>query len=1332
MHLAKNIKTIFIIFVIILFENIQAITRDINVKIIDESLGLTHQTVNCFWQDEFGFIWIGTQNGLNRFDGYEVENFLPNPQSPNSIISNNIRQLCGDNNGHLFIRSLQCIEIYDMHTERFSIIYDGNVSDMNCLDDSIYIASNNNIYTRAVNDSIISIKYSLPVNENINHFLINKKNDETIISTLDGNLYIIRNDDINNIKKIYVGFVNNLYIDTNGELWIALRDKGILKIKKGKIIKKYDMTNGLCHNNIRSVIQLNDYSFYIASYGGLQLLDTRFEKFTSYEYVMKENIYNVKSIVSMYLDNKKTLWMGTFYHGLLYYKISNDRYFYHRSSDSESAVLSSNIVSSITEDNEGNIWLGTEGKGINTLNQNFKINKGIKEEVVKSLFYDKEDNKLWIGTLFEGVRSLDLKSNTIKNISPIVYDNHGKKIFSAMNIIKITQSPFNKNRLLLATRNGLIELDKQNNKLCYINNTEYFDENISQIWDLCLDGDTLWVSTSYNLYAIDFKKNEHKKFTFEDITNKKNKQHFNFILKSFRGNIYLGTTGSGLFCYNKTTKNFEHYGLLEGLDGGFVYGIQQSVLDDKIYIATNFGISRFSEINKLFENFKYNDNWPISSITPGGFYISRSGLMYLNGLDGLILMRSNELEQVHSDYQIYIKKIFVNNETVIPEENGPIKISPLFEQSIELQPNTSSIAFAIMCNNWRNPSGVEMEYMLENFDDTYIPVKNNMISYTNLPHGTYRLIIKGKQADVSGNYPYKELTIRILAPIYKQWWFISLLVIIVLILIYILFSMYWGRYILRQKLRQEKQEKQKNEELNQQKLRFFTNISHEFRTPLTLIMGQLEMLLMRRDIKPSIYNSLISLHKNAKRMDFLVDEVIDIRKQEQNFLKLNVMKYNLNEILKEIYLSFKDYASSRKIQLSFQSYDVNVPVWIDKQQMEKVFYNIISNAFKYTKEGSISIKILKENDWIIVKVSDTGIGISETNLPLVFERFWQADSNPESEIKGSGIGLALVKGIVEMHDGKLSVESKYGEGATFSIYLKTNCEFTNDKVVVHKTSDIDNNNKIQFLVEGSISDIDIPLEKLQAKILIVDDNIELQTLLKQIFNEIYEVRVASEGEEALDIAKEWQPDLVLSDIMMPGITGLELCSKIKTGVSTSHIPVILLTAKNAEEHIVEGLLTGADDYITKPFNVNLLIARCNNIIKERRHLQAIYQKDLKSDDSILTANPEDNIFIKTANEIVNKHLTNTEFDIQIFAKELGISRTILFTKIKGITGQTPNDFIISVRLKQAAIRLQNKNEKSIADIAYECGFSSPSYFIRCFKNVFGQTPASYRKSLTNK
>ena len=398
--------------------------------------------------------------------------------------------------------------------------------------------------------------------------------------------------------------------------------------------------------------------------------------------------------------------------------------------------------------------------------------------------------------------------------------------------------------------------------------------------------------------------------------------------------------------------------------------------------------------------------------------------------------------------------------------------------------------------------------------------------------------------------------------------------------------------------------------------------------------------------------------------------------------------------------------------------------------MEKVIYNLISNAMKYTPEGgTVTVDLTGEEEWIVIRVSDTGIGISAEDLPHVFERFWQADANIDTGIHGSGIGLALAKGIVEMHEGKIEAASQVGKGTTFTICLKYGCSFSGSQVVVRKKAEVIKEPDILPLQPDRNSK---KLEVAQARILVVEDNSDLQHFLTQIFGSLYEIRAASNGEEALSIAREWQPDLVLSDIMMPVMSGLELCSKLKTEIATSHIPVVLLTAKNAEEHVVEGLLTGADDYITKPFNVSILIARCNNIIKERRHLQAIYKKDIESDSSILTVNPEDNKLISTAAEIVNKHLADTEFDVQTFARELGVSRTILFSKIKGITGQTPNEYIASLRLKQAASKLQKESNKSISDIAYECGFSSPSYFIRCFKANFNETPASFRKQLNNK
>lgn len=1303
--------------------------RDINVKVVDERLGLSHQSVNCFWEDEFGFMWIGTQNGLNRFDGYEVETFLPDNRNPYSISANNICQLLGDNKGHLFIRSLLCIEKYDMQTERFLMIHEGNVSAMAYSRNFLYFASHNNIYVKNINNGSLTLKSSLPVDEEINNILIDSASDQMAVSTLNGELYLFRCSTGNLLFQYHLGHINNIYADNEHKFWIASRNNGVTQITQDGRLKTYDTTDGLAHNDVRGIVQMSDSSFYVASYNGLQSFNTNTEEFTSYDYILKDDIFNIKAIIAMYLDSNQTLWMGTYYRGAQYYNTVNDRFNLYIPSGGHKGNISSNIISTIIEDKRGDIWLGMEGSGICSLNNKYSKNKNLLDDKVKSFYYESENDKLWIATLFEGIKCLDLKSGAVETIPPVIYEGNSPIEITLQNVVKMIPSPYHDNRLLLASRSGMMELDKQSKKIYTLEN-KYFHNSFSQIFDICLNGDTLWYLSSDKLHIVNLKNDKHSSFTVEDISNKKCQQSFNCILKSNDGNIYFGTTGMGVFCYKKKERKFINYGCEEGLEGGFIYGLQQCPIDKQIYIATNTGISRFIEEKEKFENFNYRVNWPISSVITGGFYISSSGILYINGREGLMQIKCDQVKHTPVDYQLYIKKIWVDNQAVQPGDSLLMEASPLFQKEMTLPPYTNSVSFALIASNWNNLSNVEMEYKLEGFDKYFMPVSNHRINYTNLSPGKYRLIVRGKQAGLTGDYPQTTFSLRILSPIYARWWFVLSVTVIVAIVIYMLFSLYWGRYILRQKLREEKQEKIRNEELNQKKLRFFTNISHEFRTPLTLIMGQLEVLLMRRDIKPSIYNLLLGSYKSAKRMNALVDEVINIRKQEQNCLKLQVAQYDLVEILQEICLSFKDYAAHRNIVFQYTPHAETMEAWIDRSQMEKVIYNLISNAMKYTPEGgTVTVALTGEEEWIVIRVSDTGIGISAEDLPHVFERFWQADANIDTGTHGSGIGLALAKGIVEMHEGKIEAASQVGKGTTFTICLKYGCSFSGSQVVVRKKAEVIKEPDILPLQPDGNSK---KLEVAQARILVVEDNSDLQHFLMQIFGSLYEVRAASNGEEALLIAREWQPDLVLSDIMMPVMSGLELCSKLKTEMATSHIPVVLLTAKNAEEHVVEGLLTGADDYITKPFNVNILIARCNNIIKERRHLQAIYKKDIESDSSILTANPEDNKLISTAAEIVNKHLADTEFDVQTFARELGVSRTILFSKIKGITGQTPNEYIASLRLKQAASKLQKESDKSISDIAYECGFSSPSYFIRCFKANFNETPASFRKRLNDK
>lgn len=383
-----------------------------------------------------------------------------------------------------------------------------------------------------------------------------------------------------------------------------------------------------------------------------------------------------------------------------------------------------------------------------------------------------------------------------------------------MNPIKMIASPLNDNRLLLASRNGLVELDKTNNRLYKVDDKTVLGENVSQVWDVYQDNDTLWVITSYKLFLIDLKKQKRNAYTFDYISHRRNKQHFNCILKSRSGDIYLGTTGSGLVRYCKKNHSFVFYGQQEGLEGGFIHGLQQCPLDNHIYIATNIGISRFTEENNRFENFSYRDNWPIFSITPGGFYISNSGTLYVNGRNGLVQIECEQLKQSPVDYQLYIKKIWVDNQIVQPGDSLLMEASPLFQKEMTLPPYTNSVSFAVIASNWNNLSNVEMEYKLEGFDKYFMPVSNHRINYTNLSPGKYRLIVRGKQAGLTGDYPQTTFNLRVLSPIYTRWWFVLSVTVIVGIVIYMLFSLYWGRYILRQKLREEKQEKIRNEELN--------------------------------------------------------------------------------------------------------------------------------------------------------------------------------------------------------------------------------------------------------------------------------------------------------------------------------------------------------------------------------------------------------------------------------------------------------------------------------------------------------------------------------------
>jgi signal transduction histidine kinase/DNA-binding response OmpR family regulator len=587
-----------------------------------------------------------------------------------------------------------------------------------------------------------------------------------------------------------------------------------------------------------------------------------------------------------------------------------------------------------------------------------------------------------------------------------------------------------------------------------------------------------------------------------------------------------------------------------------------------------------------------------------------------------------------------------------------------------------------------------------------------------------------------------KIDITVLPPVYQTWYaYLFYLLLISGISIWV-FRFYQSRLILRTSLEYERREKEQNELVNQSKLRFFTNISHEFRTPLTLILGQLEMLMQSSKIAPAFYKSIVNIHSNAQKLNQLINELLDFRKQEQGYKKLKVGEYNLVDFMQEIYLSFQEFARFHEIEFVFTKNKEYVLIWFDYLELQKVFNNLISNALKFTpKGGKIGIQLDANDQNVTISVSDSGIGISKENANKIFNIFYQAENVDSGSLPnmGTGIGLALAKGIVELHQGTIAVKSIPNQGSTFTVELQygdsnfrnnTHAEIIDNQSDVLIIPNIDTSLDTDFIEE--LSENQNIYYKEKPTILIVEDNDSLRVMLIELFSTMYNTLNANNGRAGFKLAIEKHPDLIVSDVMMPEMDGNELCSKLKSNFETCHIPIVLLTAQTSMEQNIDGLKRGADDYITKPFNIRILVTRCNNLLIGRKILQEKYSKQIDNSAYNIASNELDRVFIEKATKVVEKNIDNEKLDVNLLCSELALGRRVFFYKMKSITGETPNDFIQNVRLKKAAWEIQNNPDKTICELSEELGYNGVSYFGKCFKKKFGLLPSEYKKNMALK
>ncbi len=799
----------------------------------------------------------------------------------------------------------------------------------------------------------------------------------------------------------------------------------------------------------------------------------------------------------------------------------------------------------------------------------------------------------------------------------------------------------------------------------------------------------------------------------------------------------FSTSGSGLDRYREESNDFENFDVQkDGLSSDCIYEVfESSIQKGSLLLITNQGFSQFDYPHKKFYNYGTENGFPLTAVNENALFVTHDGEVFLGGIQGMISFWEKKLHFTPKSYSIILSRLLVNGKEVLPgDETGILEQSICHTPKISLKSDQSMFSLEYATSNFIPANRDEIVYRLEGFSDEWNHTyrQQTLITYTNLNPGKYTLIIKSQRDGIEE----ARLQILVLPSWYETWWAYLIYTVITISLFWFLIQNYNSRIKLRESLKYEKKHIEDLEALNQSKLRFFTNISHEFRTPLTLIVGQVETLLQVQTFTPNIYNKVLGIYKNSLQLRELITELLDFRKQEQGHMKIKTSKHNLVEFLYENYLLFLEYASSKQINFNFIKQTDDIEVWYDQKQMQKVINNLLSNALKHTKaEDTITIKVSQEQDHAIIEIKDTGSGIAAAEIDKIFDRFYQTEHLDSLNTgAGTGIGLALTKGIVELHHGTIRVESEPGKGSSFIITLKFgNQHFTEEQIVkedvestIQQPTDVFVPS-VEVLPDTAWKEEESNKRIEDAKMLIVEDNESIKQMLVSIFETFYQVTTASDGEEALEKVREEMPSIILSDVVMPRMSGTELCKRIKTDFNTCHIPVVLLTARTAIEHNIEGLKIGADDYITKPFNTNLLISRCNNLVNSRRLLQEKFSKQPQAFAQMLATNPMDKEMLDRAMAIIERHLDNPDFNVNIFAREMGMARTNLFTKLKAVTGQTPNDFILSIRLKKGAVMLRNNPELNITEISDRIGFSSSRYFSKCFKEIYHVSPLAYRK-----
>ncbi|MCF4100241.1 ATP-binding protein [Gillisia sp. M10.2A] len=1329
--------------------------------------GISPGSVNCFFKEDKGFLWIGTSSGLNRYDGYTVTSFNPNPSNSNAIQSRNYKSIFQDPLGNIWVGTVAGINIFDPIGETFTSHQTSILKKLNLPNISVenIIKDNRGNYWFLHVDSSIS-KYVAEnkkiiradsLDENIRK---KKAKISAAFSTTQGNFWLIYEDgfiqkldgssfkiidEIDDLKKKFSGSIHDFRIiaDCKGNLWIHLfEDYGIYFYDtQKKQLKNYTTSTSeiMLKSNLVSDLSINTTGeiWVGTDHGGITVIDP--SNFSQYYLESNEEIPNSlsnNSITSIYTDNEGIVWVGTFKNGVDYYHPDIIRFNLQQKLLSDPESLPFSDVNVFIEDKEGNLYIGTNGGGLIVRdNKTGRYSQythdpanpnSISSNIIVSLLYDSKEN-LWIGTYLGGLNKMTENGfqtyrNDPNDPNSILEDNIWELYEDSRGIIWLGT---------LTNGLGVISNDKKSFYQKPLGSI-YFPNNNKYVSSITEDNNgNLWVGgdNGVDVFHPFSKYEDHFSSQPGDPTSLSNNNILS-IHKDSYGKIWIGTQ-EGLDLYNPMENNFFHYDETHGLPGNKIIGI---VEDDKrnLWLTTPYGIVQFEKsengsmsgkIPANFISYSKIDGLQGNLFNENSIFKNSKGEILVGGLHGYNIFNPENFEYnktkpkvVFTGFRLFNKEILLNE-----KRKGRILLEkPIHKTSqITLHHNENIFSIEFAALDFFQPSKNKYKYKLAGFEEKWQEVgsQQRSVTYTNLDPGEYEFKVLASNNDHVWSENPEILKIIIKPPFYKTSYAYALYLFLIIALLY------FARrtIILNQRKRfvveQEKRESAHLHKMDLMKIRFFSNISHEFKRPLSLILSPAEKL-KKKHLGKEVNEQVDIIFTNAQRLLNLINQILDMGNIKNDKL-LHSSKGNVIQFIKEIVEGFKNYADNEDVELMFESETQKFLTAFDRDKLDKIIYNLLSNAIKFTPAGGrvlfkITIKphsSIKETSKLLqIEVKDTGIGISKDDQEHIFDRFFKVD-HPEKNNPGSGIGLYIVQEYIKLYGGEISVKSNEGEGACFIL-----------KIPMQRVDDLETN-----IVE--------PIAKTDTErpnLLIIDDSKEFLNLLTRDFSQYYNVFIASDGETGWKKALSVRPDLIISGQMMQDMVGTELCSKIRNDSRTKHIPFILLSTDAGEREMETAFEIGVSDYIKKPANFNTLHSRVQNLINQRKFFQQVYSKKIEVPQFIsnVEIEGEDEKLMKKLLLLIKENIGNSNFSVERLSSDLSVSRSYLYGKCMSLFEKSPQELIIESRLEKG-IELLQKSQLTISEIAFQTGFNNPKNFTRNFKKKYRQLPSTYRQEFTS-